>query len=239
MSEMEKTGRSLPKSLKGKFAFAIILSSLYGFYIGIFLYSWSLFDACMIGILFGFIIPLTGITVLVLLIKHSSKTGKILFALFIVFFLFTIISPAIHNARKGAFVSICMQNMQQLGVAMYLYTDENNGYLPTPERWCDLIQEQVGQVQVIGNSFLCPATGVKREKKCSYAMNPNVEPNSPPDVILLFESNIGWNQYGGHELLDYERHDGRFVVLLKDYSVRVMKLKEIWDMNWGEKKNEP
>jgi prepilin-type N-terminal cleavage/methylation domain-containing protein/prepilin-type processing-associated H-X9-DG protein len=41
--------------------------------------------------------------------------------------------PALTNARKSAKRVACMSNVRQLGVAFYLYGQDNNDYLPFPQ----------------------------------------------------------------------------------------------------------
>ncbi len=55
------------------------------------------------------------------------------------------------------------------------------------------------------DDLVCPAKSRKVER-CSYAINPNCKPNSPVDVVLLFETQGGWNQHGGPELLSTQNH---------------------------------
>ncbi len=38
-------------------------------------------------------------------------------------------------------------------------------------------------------------------------MNPYCEPNSPKDVVFLFEAKPGWNQRGGPELFTFDNHN--------------------------------
>ena len=48
-------------------------------------------------------------------------------------------------------------------------------------------------------------------------MNPNCGPDSPPDMVLLFETKAGWNQHGGLELFTFDNHDPKGgCVLLND-----------------------
>ena len=128
----------------------------------------------------------------------------------------------------------CATNLSQLGKAMLLYANDHKNRYPDPSRWCDLLLEQ-GEVDV--THFICPSTiivlrwpfkgggrrfiwPVPKKGRCHYAMNPNCGPNSPPDMVLLFESKEGWNLYGGPELLTAERHGGDgFNILCNDCSV--------------------
>jgi hypothetical protein len=58
-------------------------------------------------------------------------------------------------------------------------------------------------------------------------MNPNCEPNSPPDMVLLFETKAGWNQHGGPELFTFDNHDPRGgCVLLNDGTVKFIRTEE-------------
>jgi hypothetical protein len=69
-------------------------------------------------------------------------------------------------------------------------------------------------------------------------MNPNCEPNSPPDMVLLFETKAGWNQHGGPELFTFDNHDPRggcprklvpvkTGILLNDGTVKLVRLRRI------------
>ncbi len=97
---------------------------------------------------------------------------------------------------------------------------------PQPDQWNDAIVpiwEQKYQSRWEG--FRCP--GVP-EAKCTYAMNPNCEPNSPPDVVLLFEADAGWNRYGGPKLFSFEHHNPKGgCVLLNDHrTVKFIRTEE-------------
>ena len=99
----------------------------------------------------------------------------------------------------------------------------------------------------IAKAFTCPSTQLSadaneasprptdanlpnqnpRGRACDYAMNPNCEPNSPEDVVLLFEAQRGWNQYGGPELFNLDNHDPKGgCVLLNDGTLKFIRTKE-------------
>ncbi|MBD3331511.1 hypothetical protein GF356_01570 [candidate division GN15 bacterium] len=67
-----------------------------------------------------------------------------------------------------------------------------------------------------------------------YAMNPNCEPNSPPDTVLLFEAKPGWNQQGGPELFTFDNHDPKGgCVLLNDGTIRFIRTEEeLTELRW-------
>ncbi|UCF00178.1 MAG: hypothetical protein JSV82_03670 [Planctomycetota bacterium] len=74
---------------------------------------------------------------------------------------------------------------------------------------------------------------------CHFALNPNVEPDSSGDVVLLFSTQGGWNQCGGPEIFSTENyreidHVGGYV-LLNNGDVKFIKPKDIDKLNWGKK----
>ena len=147
----------------------------------------------------------------------KSKLPAI-FGIFLAFFIF------IHWfnrhttwLKNKTFRALCASNLRGLGLAMLIYADDYGQY-PEPNQWCDLLMKygEMNERQFVCPSliFICydkeifvrprPQTG-----RCYYAMNPYCQPNSPPDTVLLFETNKGWNQFGGLELLSIDNHEGK------------------------------
>ena len=88
-----------------------------------------------------------------------------------------------------------------------------------PSQWCDMIVSRRAQ-----DAFQCPSAGPGR---CHYAMNAACEANSPPDMVLLFETKAGWNQHGGPELFTFDNHDPKGgCVLLNDGTVKFIRTEE-------------
>jgi prepilin-type processing-associated H-X9-DG protein len=94
----------------------------------------------------------------------------------------------------------CQQRLYHLKLTLDMYMDENDDRYPTADKWCDLLK-----VYRVEDQLVCPAKR-RTGERCSYAINPNCEPNSPTDVVLLFETQGGWNQHGGPELLNTQNH---------------------------------
>jgi hypothetical protein len=98
----------------------------------------------------------------------------------------------------------------------------NQKIYPKPSQWCD----DIGQTYPVKDHWwkelhICPSAG---EGKNHYAMNPNCEPNSPDDMVLLFETKAGWNQCGGPELFTFDNHDPKGgCVLLNDGTVKFIR----------------
>ncbi|UCG48314.1 MAG: hypothetical protein JSU94_00775 [Phycisphaerales bacterium] len=138
-----------------------------------------------------------------------------------------------HDARKLALVRrlVCGIRLSTLGKAMNHYAIEFDNRYPAPGRWCDLLLKHA---ELSEHDFICrPALAKDVEARCHYAMNPNAEPNSPPDLVLLFESKGGWNQFGGPELLPPEPyHEEGVSVLLNNGDVKSIGAGQLAELNW-------
>lgn len=176
--------------------------------------------------------------------------------------------------KKRADLWMCQSNLRKLGVAMQKYAADNNGMYPTPSKWCDLLLEKTSIKKdefccgSAGDSvfdtnapieetnippkviFLRDYNEAGRKKYVylikgsNYALNPNAEPNSPPDTVLLFETKMGWNQFGGPELVSVKHH--LFIyekegcnILFNDGSVKFIKPQDVSKLNWGKDSRVP
>jgi len=132
---------------------------------------------------------------------------------------------------------------------MLIYAYDYDEY-PTPGKWCDLLLEQRkrGRGEVDIKDFVCPTVYVYRPLKyflpsprkgrCYYVINPDCNPDSPPDTVLLFESKVGWNQFGGPELLTTENHNGDGCnVLFNDYHADFVGMKYLDKLKWKAKED--
>jgi len=122
----------------------------------------------------------------------------------------------------------CDRNLEGLFIAGPLYRLKIISY-PDPNKWCDVILRDRSNTTFVSEEkmldyFYCPSAG---EGKCHYAMNPNCKPDSPGDMVLLFETEAGWNQHGGPELFTFDNHDPKGgCVLLNDGTVKFIRTKE-------------
>ncbi|HPC96873.1 MAG TPA: hypothetical protein PLU87_18155 [Sedimentisphaerales bacterium] len=134
----------------------------------------------------------------------------------------------------------CGHNLQNLwcrlrsantppGVATPPQSETKPAAYPMAERWCDSLVRpyQTWDPDGTGRSvrpFRCPSAG---DGRCHYAMNPDCEPDSPGDTVLLFETKAGWNQHGGPELFTFDNHDPKGgCVLLNDGTVKFIRTEE-------------
>lgn len=139
----------------------------------------------------------------------------------------------------------CGANLTRLGKTMLIYPNDHGGCYPEPARWCDVL---LRSAQVKADHFLCPMVKwewrrqvfpwpIPRNRKCYYAMNPNCEPNSPPDTVLLFEIKGGWDKFGGLGILTVDNHQGGGCnVLFNDGHAEFVTRKRIGDLKWDVEK---
>ncbi len=116
-----------------------------------------------------------------------------------------ILMPALAQVRGMAQRTICASNISSLGQALKIYSNDNQGKYPTCDKWCDLLIDNAG---VSNRQFICKSASAG---PCNYALNKNIEiqgPNSPSDMVLLFETSPGWNQCGGEDILSTNNHKG-------------------------------
>lgn len=125
---------------------------------------------------------------------------------------------------------LCGININGLGKAIEAYSNENEGLYPSVDNWCDLLVE----TYVSEKQFICKGAAKRgNQGRCHYAMDPNCEPNSPPDMVLLFETKGGWNQYGGPEILTTENHQGKGCnILFNDCHVEFIKTEQLDKLMW-------
>jgi len=128
---------------------------------------------------------------------------------------------------------------------------------PSAAHWCDdLVQaykERGEMPKYIIAPYYCPSaighSGRQQfaqtpnkphssfRKVCHYAMNFGCRLDSPPDTVLLFEAQPGWNRHGGPELFTPDYHDPKGgCVALNEGTVKFIRTEEElnhlrWDPN--------
>jgi hypothetical protein len=127
--------------------------------------------------------------------------------------------------------AICADNLSGLhGLLTQMAADKA---YPSSAQWCDAVlrdKRGLGPDRSYERSlFECP-----NARTCHYAINPACKPDSPSDVVLLFETKAGWNQHGGPELFTFDNHDPKGgCVLLNDGTVRFIRIgEELKQLRW-------
>jgi len=148
------------------------------------------------------------------------------------------ILQTLPETRPIAMRVSCAKNLKWLSECLHSYTAYHDGKYPDPNLWCDLIREP-GQnadgsfTKVPSENFYCAAAG---KGNCHYAINPFCSPDSPNDVVLLFETNAGWNQHGGSKLMAFDHHEPNGCnVLLNDGKIKFITPDKAADLKWKSK----
>lgn len=164
--------------------------------------------------------------------------GGILVLLILVGLIPTMLVP--FYARKIE-IEQCQCNLKRLGRVMRVYAQNNDGQYPLASQWCDLLLEYAKGGEELEHApeglkdlFVCYSY---RTERCHYAMNPNCGSNSRGDIVLLFETKDGWNQFGGPELFTTENHGGEGGnVLFNDGDVQFVKAKYLGKLRWKDER---
>lgn len=190
----------------------------------------------------------TGIVAIVLgiisLVKISKSGGRLkgsgfaitgiavpaVSAVFIVPLMLAILMPALVRTQQIAFRMTCGNNLSELGKMMLIYAGDYDEKLPTPSKWCDILNDYA---DINPKTFRCRGAP---KGPCNYAMNVNVEKlwtSSPPDMVLMFETHPGWNQTGGPEILTTDYHQGEGCnILFADNHVEFVTVHRLKNLRW-------
>jgi prepilin-type processing-associated H-X9-DG protein len=166
------------------------------------------------------------------IIKNNSKT-EIIVSLIILIMTIGAVIPWIVQQFEYSNRMACGKNLSKIGNAMLLYAYDNNAF-PDSNKWCDIL---ISKKYADESIFKCPSN---KKEKCGYSINPNCEPNSEPNTVLVFESKGGWNSYGSEVLFVANRHsydggnilfsDGHVMFVSTDPNGHFRD-----ELNWGEK----
>jgi hypothetical protein len=151
-------------------------------------------------------------------------------------------------SRSHAYRIECLSNLSRFGRAMLIYSNEKGQY-PEPNQWCDLLLKD-GEISI--ENLICsdiviysPFFAVRfiwplpKKGRCNYAINPGCNPNSPPDMVLLFDAKFGWNQYGGPEIMTFDNHEGKGCnILFNDASVQFVRPEKISALKWNAEESD-
>ena len=123
-----------------------------------------------------------------------------------------------------------MNNAKQVGLAVRLYADENDGKCPPAVNWCDAILPSLPAASVLQ----CPQ---RRDRKSGFGLNARIAGRTlssiPPDTVLLFESSGGWNFTGGaKDVLPGPPHGRNYVFCFADGSAREVPAEELPTLRW-------
>ena len=143
----------------------------------------------------------------------------------------SVLLPAVAMAKARAEEVKSLNNASQLAKGVIVHAIDNGDKFP--EKWCDAILQDVGGPDV----FISPNDVVQDDVKASsYAINAAVIGKSldkvPPETVLIFECNLGWNGKGDLEqLLDRFPHHN-VAIVTADGSARTVDVFEAETLLW-------
>lgn len=158
----------------------------------------------------------------------QNKRRLIVLVLFIVAcVLATVLFFGISYLTGWAKVYRCAEHLSHLKYPFKEYADNHDGRYPPCVQWCDLL---IATDAGFARDLVCKAGSPARSH---YAMNRHATPDSPGNVVLLFETDGGWNQSGGVELLTTDNHKGKGCnVLYVGGYVQFVRSKDIDKLRW-------
>jgi len=200
--------------------------------------------------------------------KKAYTLNELIVTIIIIALILWGVPFVVSKIKSRAFLIPCQRNLRALDNALKRYAADNEGLYPTPSKWCDLLVEKTGidkeVLCCISEHYTITDTPIEEAnapikvrfvydyndsagnkkyaydiKGANYGLNPNVEPNSASTVVLLFETEHGWNQFGGPELVSVKNHIEIYGkegcnVLFNDGNVMFIKAKDISELNWGK-----
>jgi len=168
--------------------------------------------------------------------KGMAITGLVLPGVFVALLPFfamvaAIFMPALYRTKFIASRVVCVTQIKGLSAAMLVYAHDYDDRVPTGDEWCDLLMRYA---DVPPEAFSCPSAP---EGECNYALNKNLRKMGGPEsarIVAIFESQPGWNQAGGPELLTTEYHNGEGCnVAFGDGHTEFVRADRIDSLYWG------
>ena len=152
---------------------------------------------------------------------------KIVAIVIVSLLIIAILWPALTHLREYRRRIRCAENLTVLGKTMVIYACDYDDKYPTADKWCDLF---IKYAEVTEEEFVCPSAG---EGRCHYARNPNAKLTSSPEMVVLFETKRGWNQFGGPEILTFENHKGKGCnIWFNAFDVEFVKPEQVGELRW-------
>jgi hypothetical protein len=217
--------------------FACVLPGSYLMYLELHKHPAAIFlTLALIFFGLGFIFAIAALLAIPLS-KHIAKTRTawmIMAAIVICLVSGGLFMPAMGLIRP---IQRCEYNCEQIRHKIMRYAGDHNGKPLSLQNWCDAL---TSEEYFNKRDLICPGARHKGDKGLrNYAINPDCEPNSPNDVVFLFETKGGWNQYGGPELISFDNHVRKGAnVIFNNGRVEFIKPGDVGKLKWKAEANE-
>lgn len=120
-------------------------------------------------------------------------------------------------------------NLHGIGLAIICYSENNSGYLPPADSWCDaLVNTCSDQTPYLNKEHI---EWPNKQVEFGYSFNRNVDglkfEDIPSDTVLVFESKKGWNLAEGQESMIFAHPNTSCNVLFANGFVQNMRAEEL------------
>jgi len=162
---------------------------------------------------------------------HIKKWRYLVFPACLVFLVSIVIYKGIDTKYKEIECQIKLKCIYSSLIAYY----EEHKQLPAYNEWYDLLMKE-GDLSA--DVFRCPC--LTKNTAGSYVINEKHDifwVTSPSNTVLVFEGDLGWNQFGDMEQIT-ERHRGGSYILFSNGDIKFVHKDDYPSLQWGEDRNE-
>lgn len=142
--------------------------------------------------------------------RYAFSLVELIMAICVIAVLVTLIVPIVSGVKERAHQSSCTSNLRQLGVALKLYANENEGRIPlngAPHYWMGELAEYVGEperaVAYTGRKgFKCPAYPGNPEWQTycfnGWMLNPTHGVKRMDEILRPERTIVLYDSFDGH-----------------------------------------
>ena len=115
---------------------------------------------------------------------------ELLVVVAIIALLISILLPSLNQAREQARAAVCASNLKQLGIALHLYADSNNGRLPSlgdseaNRSWYNMVSPHLGNTLDARFGYIGPEYVADGVSYSAFMPCPSREPDTEHDLTF-------------------------------------------------------